>query len=400
MSVMMALPVPALAKFGDDTQAPAATESLPVILEEVVIDGQTATFMVVPYTAEQETELVDTLARLNPDGLHLGVAGDQDPALKTAAKTGFLKRIKAYVVGDENQLPLMQGLAKLSASSREKLKAKMKALTAACKKSAFGLISAVKYSAINGTSVWMTSSSVPAGAAVFSAISLWNAFILLKPEVWGAMIRKGANVGEIIVQGIANLSGIKISDIDKRVFKLTGKFVVTGSVSAVQVALIRSFEGQMAFMSRGWEGAFEDLAYISIHAIMNNYSIWDDVVLEKFREGKVSEAGVRNYLGAQYVLGGMLELGSYHDSLLSSLTLIGLTFSGVIYQILNTNQQEKIISVPRKLSFALRNGVVKVTKSREHVMRRIGSVKGRLNGCEKLLLDFKQLTNSPTEDPQ
>jgi hypothetical protein len=82
------------------------------------------------------------------------------------------------------------------------------------------------------------------------------------------------------------------------------------------------------------------------------------------------------------------------------LTLIGLTFSGVMYQILNTNQQEKIISVPRKLSFALRNGVVKVTKSREHVVRRIGSVKGRLNGCEKLLSNFKQITNSPAEDPQ
>jgi hypothetical protein len=392
MSAMMAFPVPALAKFGNDTQEPAATDGPPVILEEVVIDGQTATFAVVPYTAEQEAELVDKLARVNPDGLHLGVAGDQDPALKAASKTGFLKRIKAYVVGDEDQLPFMRGLAKLSAGSRERLKAKMKALTAACKESKVGLVSAISYSGILGTSVWMTSSSVPAGAAILSVISAWNAFILLKPEIWGAMIRKGANVGQKIAEAIGNYYGTEISDVDKRVFELVGKFAVTTAVGAVQVALIRSFEGEMGFMSRGWEGAFEDLAYITFHAIKNNYSIWDDVVIEKFREGKVSRKGVRNYLATQYIVGGMLELGAYQHSVWSTWVLIGLTFSGVIYQILNLDQREKLTSAPQRLNFALRNGFIKVAnRRRELVTRRIGSInKNRTNGCERLLMEDTQ----------
>jgi hypothetical protein len=282
----------------------------------------------------------------------------------------------------------------------------MKALTAACKESAVGLVSAISYSAINGTSVWMTSSSVPAASAIFSMISAWNAFILLKPEAWGAMIRKGANIGQKIAQGIANYYGIEISDMDKRVFELTGKFAVTSAVGAIQVALIRSFEGEMAFISRGWEGAFEDLAYITFHALKNNYSIWDDVVIEKFREGKVSRVGVRNYLATQYIVGGMLELGAYQHSVWSTWVLIGLTFSGVIYQILNIDQREKITSAPRKLKFALRNGFVKIANHRELVIRKIGSIKSqiattkKMSGCEKLLSDFKQLTNSPAEDPQ
>lgn len=384
MSAMMALPVPALAKFGNDAQAPAATDGPPVILEEVVIGGEKATFVVVPYTPEQEAQLVAKLARSNPDGLHLGVSGDQDPALKTVARTGFLKRIKAYVVGNEDQLPLMKGLTKLSFGARERLKSKMKALTSACKDSAVGLVSAMIYSSILGTSVWMTSSSVPAGVAIFSAISAWNAFILLKPEAWGAMIRKGANVGRKIAEAIGNYYGTEISDVDKRVFELVGKFAVTTAVGTVQVALIRAFEGEMAFLSRGWEGAFEDLAFLTFHAIKNNYSIWDDVVIEKFREGKVSRGGVRNYLATQYVVGGMLELGAYQHSVWSTWALLGLTFSGVIYQILNIHQRETIASAPRKLNFALRNGLIKVVnRHRELAMQRVGS-------CEKLLFDSRR----------
>lgn len=409
LAAMMAMPMPSFAKFGDTESIPAVTtDGPPVILEQIVDEnGQMAMFMTVPVTAEQEIEIINKMAPLNPEGFNLGVSGPDDPALKAAAKTGFLKRMKAYVVGDEEQLPIMQGLSNLSVGARERIKSKMRELSIACKNEWKGLVSGIAYSGIIGTSVWMTSNAVKAGVGIFSVVSAWNAFILLKPKVWGAAISRGGDAGRAVLEWVANKFGHRISDMDIRVYEMLGRFAVTFAVSAAQTALIRAAEGQMAFLTRGAEGALEDLAYITFHGIKNNYSIWDHVVLDKYKEGKISEKGVSRYLTAQYIVGGLLELASYQShatnalgqtvSVAGTVALIGLTASGVLYQLLNLDQREKLSAAPIKVGFVLRNGFVQATDRRDLVMRKIGSIRNRMAkrqrqqivNCEQLMFDLE-----------
>lgn len=409
LSAMMALPMPSFAKFGDTESVPAVTMDGPPVIVQEVFDqnGQMALFTALPVSPEQELEIIDKMGRLNPDGFHLGVSGPEDPALKAAAKTGYLKRMKAYVVGDEDQLPMMQGLSNLSYGAREKIKSKMRELSVACRKEWKGLLSAITYSGIIGTSVWLTSNAVKAGVGIFSVVSAWNAFILLKPHAWSAAIARGGDAGRAVLEWVAGKFGHRISDMDIRLYEMLGRFAVTFAVSAVQVALVRAAEGKMAFLSRGsLEAALEDLAYITFHGIKNNYSIWDHVVLDKYKDGKISEEGVSRYLTAQFVLGGLLELASYQShsqyewlqnvSVAGTVVLIGLTASGVLYQLLNIDQQERLKNAPVKVGFVLRNGFIQATDRRDLVIRKIGSIKNRLaknkrnqlSNCEQLMLDF------------
>lgn len=402
LSTMMALPTPSLAKNGNGDELPASTmEGAPVISEDMFdAQGNRASIDIAVIEAKDEVAAFDMLARHNPKGMHVGVADGEDILVKTAIKGGYLNKIKTYFVGDGEKSPLVQIEEKPSVRSR--LAEKMKNLTQRCKDSKVGLISSVAYSGIVGSSVWMTSSSVPAGAAIFSMVSALNAFVLLKPETWGKVLRGGGNLGQKLIEGVAMHYGVQASDVAIRAGQLVGRLAVIFTMSAAQVAAVRYFANEMEIVNHGWSNGWAtELAALFYFGALNSYNLWDHTILDLYERGKIGVKKVEQYLIAQFILGGALEWANYQNYPYVPVVLFGLTGLGILYQMLNIEQQSAVKDAPLKLKFALRNGTMSIASSNRRALidRKIGSYRSRLaktkpvkmSGCEMLLLQVDQL---------
>lgn len=400
LSAMMALPTPSLAKMNNDDVDPVTTEGAPVILHSVVIDGQPATLVLAPVAQEDEVELATKLAKNNPENLILEVAGPEDPVLKAVAKTGYLKKIKTYFVGKFEQSPLFQSDL-LKPAIKEKLRSQVDRFNAVYQEKKSGFMWALIYSGVNATSVGLTSSSVPAGMAVLGKLFFWNALMIAKPEVWGRILEASGNKALQLGERTAALIGSEFSDADKRLCEMGGKFAVSWAVNTVQAAMIRGWSGQ-------WTGSAADFATVAWFGVLNNYNIWDAVVLRKYNQKKISDKWVQNYFKTQFLLGSFLEVLAYRDVPYVSLALATTTLSGLLFLLLSEERREKIFTKAESLNLSFRAGYAQIASPQNHlalINRKIGSIRSRSakakanekSKCESALLPNTRLSTAASD---
>jgi hypothetical protein len=360
LSATMALPMPAIAK-NEAEARPGVTEDVPVIAEEVIVGGQRAMMLVAPVDQAHEERFVSELAKNRPDDTILMVAGSEDPALKAAARTGFLKRIKTFILGKAEQAPLVTE-SQAPRPLKQKLADKIKNLSAAAKSdTAVGLYFAFAYSAIQGGFTAYASSSVDAGLAVFSMFSLWNAFVLTKPTYWGKVLDVGGRAAVSLGEKIAGLCGVEMSETDKRIYEVVGKFAMSWTVTSLQGAYVKEWAGDFQGL-HGWRGFAEGFADSSVSGVQNNYNIWDAAVLKNNASGGYfTEHRTKWYFRWQMVVGAVMESLAFRGVPYVGLFLTAVTGAGAVYLALNPEKQIALNRQAMKFSVSFRSGVAYIS---------------------------------------
>ena len=360
LSTTMALPTASFAR-NDSIVQPGVTEDVPVFAQELDINGQLAMIFAMPIDADKEAQLVNDLAKSRPENSVLMVSGPTDPAVKAASKSGYWKHLKTFMVASPEQTPIAEQL-ELNFGLKDKFLRKLKSVTNATKSdTAVGLYFGLVYAGIQGGFTGYASSSVDAGLAVFSMFAMWNSFVLTKPQYWGKALDAGGRGAVAIGERVANLVGVEMSERDKRLFEVVGKFAVSWGVSAAQAGFVKQWSGDFEGLS-GWTGIAEGFADASMSGVQNNYNIWDAAVLKNNAEGGFfTEKRTKWYFRWQMVAGSILESLAFRGVPYVGLFLTAVTASGAVYLALNPEKQVLLTRKAMKFNVAFRSGVAYIS---------------------------------------
>lgn len=360
LSATMALPTASFAR-NDSIVQPGVTEDVPVLAQELDINGQWAMIFAFPVDPDKEVELVHNLAKSRPENSVLMVSGSSDPALKAASTSGYWKYLKTFVVGQPEQTPVAQQL-EFNFGAKDKFIRKLKAVTNAAKSdTTVGLYFGLVYAGIQGGFTGYASSSVDAGLAVFSMFALWNSFVLTKPNYWGKALDMGGRGAVAIGERVASLVGVEMSERDKRLFEVVGKFAVSWGVSAAQAGFVKQWSGDFEGLT-GWRGIAEGFADASMSGVQNNYNIWDAAVLKNNAEGGYfTEKRTKWYFRWQMVAGAVLESLAFRGVPYVGLFLTAVTASGAVYLALNPEKQVMLNRKAMKFNVSFRSGVAYIS---------------------------------------
>ncbi len=396
LSATMALPTTSVAR-NDSIVQPGVTEDVPVFAQELEINGQWAMVFAMPIDADKEHELVTSLAKSRPENSVLMVSGPADPALKAAASSGYWRYLKTYLVGQPDQAPITQQL-EFNFGLKDKLLRKLKAVTSAAKSdTAVGLYFGLVYAGIQGGFTGYASSSVDAGLAVFSMFALWNSFVLTKPQYWGRALHYGGRGATAIGERVASLVGVELSERDKRLFEVVGKFAVSWGVTVAQAGFVKQWSGDFEGLS-GWRGIAEGFADAGMSGVQNNYNIWDAAVLKSNAEGGYfTEKRTKWYFRWQMVVGSVLEALAFRGVPYVGLFLTAVTAGGAVYLALNPEKQVMLGRKAMKFNVSFRSGVAYISNPEQHrsSQRNFGRhIAGRVKRAAQACSDF--LVSSPS----
>lgn len=380
LSATMALPPQAYAAGSSQSPGrPATTEGVPVVLQPIVDgNGREALLAIAPVPQNEEAGVVTRLANSHPDNTILMVSGQNDPALKAAAKTGFLKRIKTFIASSVGAAPIFS-LGTLSAKTEEKLRAKIEAMRPS-KSDTSGIMLSLIYGGTIGVSTFYASGSVEAGLAITTMYFLWNSLLMFRPEFYNKAVDFGGNTGIATGRLVASLFGRELSEREKHLYEVLGRFAVAWSINFVQASAVKYASGDFSDLV-GVGGFFEGMADTANSANQNSYNVWDLVALRLYSEGRWTEKQVQRYFKFQMVVGGVAESLAYRGVPYVGLFLGTLTATGLVYVALTPQKQAKLNRTVRKLNLVFRAGIAHVVRPerRRETMERVAE------GCDRLL---------------
>ena len=388
ISAMMALPAPAMAREESTSAAPAVTEDSPVLVQTFDIDGQQATAFIGTVTADREAAFVSDLVRNRPENTILLASGPDDPALKAAAKTGWLKSLKTFIVGQPEDAPMVNPSAEDVAavsSFRGFLLQKLRSITRAAKSdTAVGIYFGLTYAGIQGGFTTYASSSVSSGAVVFAMYALWNTFILTKEKHWGRVLDRGGEAAIKVGGKIASLVGTEMSERDKRIYEVVGKFATSWAVGATQSGVVKGLSGDFQEL-QGLAGLAEGFLDAAKSGVQGNYNIWDAAVLKNNAEnGYFTEKRTKWYFRAQMVIGAILESMAFRGVPYTGLFLTTVVGAGAVYLALNPEKQVALHRTALKFNVSFRSGVAYISNPEIRQHRRLAAI--NLNhGCWQAL---------------
>lgn len=349
MSVALALPAPLWAH--GTVQPPKAKDGHGVLLQKISIPGGGEGYLVAAAVpAKDEPAAVRAIAQADSRGATeamMLVKGDDDSALSVLRETGLLKFLTIANAYDIEKIPDLGGLA---SSAKKKISEKLNALTAYCLERKEALVFAfIASGALGGLTVY-SSSSVGAGSAVMLANMLWMSFLLTSQTAWGKALNAGGNIARWLGEKALGFFGRKLSDHDKKIFELTGKFTASLIPNAIVAGVVLGATGQL-FMDSIWHA----VAHATLFGVLLNYNIWDAVVVPKVESGRLSERFGKNYFRLQILLGTLLEVGSYLGFGYSQGMLALATMAGVSYLAQQEKIEETLIPRARTLGGAFRS---------------------------------------------
>ncbi len=352
LSFALAFPVDLFAH--GTIQPPKATHGLGVLFQKVTTDdGQTGYLVAAAVPQKHEAEVVqalgETAAKHGAGSAVLLVDGADDPALAAAKAGGVLGMVTVAEAYDPEALPALKNY---SAYAKKKIASKISEITAYCREKREGLIFAFLASGALGGLTFYSSASVPAGLTVLAANFVWMSFLLTSQEAWGKTLNGGGNAVRWIGEKVLGFFGKKLSDRDKKLYELTGKFTASLIPNAVVAGIVLYGAGQL-YTDNVWT----ILAHATFFGMLLNYNIWDAVVAPKVELGKLSTRFRDNYVRLQILLGTLLEVSSYLGFGYAQGVLAFATVSGVGYLAGQEKIEETVVPRARMLG-----GLVKQKK--------------------------------------
>ena len=320
VSATMAIPAPSWAKSSEEG---SVKDDVPVILQPVQLpDGQTGYFVVVPYPEEQESLVLESLAKSHPKNLILGVSGPDDPALQTALAGHNTAWVNSFVVANASEAQILN-TNNIPKTLREKLKSKIAAINELCKRERTGLITAVIVSSILSGYIMVESASVSAGMKAFVALVGWVGFQAAFSEKWGAYLEKG---GEIMTKLITSAVGRDVRNSELgHASEAFGKLHATWVANSAVVWWVFANAGTL----HGW--SLESAITVAFYGFMGSTDILDAVVEEKVSQGKLAIRAFKRFIIARIITSTMIEVANYaHVPHLSELLTV-TTVAGALY---------------------------------------------------------------------
>lgn len=328
LSLALALPAPAFAH-GTNDQPPKATDGEGVLIQKIMSpDGKRVlgNLVLVTVSPKDEGAAVKALgerAAVEPGSAMMLVSGENDPALEIAKASGLLGAITIAKAYEPEALPALKAAP---ANVKNKILANIKKITDFAYEKRKGLMGAFVASSIIGGLSFYGSSSVPGGLTVAAANMVWLGFLMTSQDRWGRLLERGGDTGRWIGEKVLGTFGQKLSERDKRLYELGGKFLTSTGPNAVMAAIGLYFGGQLITDTLGTA-----LTQIAIFGAMLNYNIWDTVVDEKVQKGKLSESKREAYVWTQVFGGAVLEGSSMVGFAASQSLVAGITIAGVAY---------------------------------------------------------------------
>lgn len=364
LSATMALPAPSFAAANEVPSRADATDGVQVLYQEVTAaDGRPATIMLAAIPGEQAPEHFARVAAANPDRTVLEIAGSDDPVLKAVAKTGYLQRIRTFIVGESSQAPLYNSDS-VPSGLRAKWKAAVDRITNFCKREGDALQGAFAYSGIEGSYTFLASGSIPAGLAVFSKVMAFNAFVVLRPEYWGRALEAG---GDLVLKGatwVSKMIGVEMSAQVKKVFETVGKFNVAWAVNTLEAGMIKGWSGDFAGLS-GWTGIMEGFAEAAFAGFHNNVNIWDEYFINQFKQGLITETQLKKRLKRMQIFAALMQCWAYSHKFHSELAVLFLgmvSVAGLYYVALSEERQTKLKNHALKFHVSYKAGIANLAE--------------------------------------
>jgi hypothetical protein len=333
VSATMAIPAPLWAKDnGPEEDQASTTDGVPVILQPVQLsDGKSGYLAIVPYPEEQESAVIASLAKSNPQNLILGVSGPDDPALKTALESGHLPWINSFIVGSADQSQL---LAKAPKSLGERLKAKVKAITDLCKRERTGIITSLIVSGILSSYVMVESSSVSAGVKAMGALFSWIAFQSVASGKWEAYLEKG---GELMTKLMTWAIGRDVTRSELQFTETAGKFHATWLANSAVASFVFWSAGTSAGLN--FDGILQGFWY----GFLGSTDILDAAVGEKIKQGRLPASFFKKFVIARIIAAACFEVASYLHVDHVQFGLASITTAATLYLALSHRLDPKVV---------------------------------------------------------
>ena len=375
ISTMMALPTSAWA--GDSNPAvaraknPDATEAVRTFMTDFVDgEGRKGTFFYASIPESQTAQVVaGVMAAKTPDQEVFLQVSDKprDLVFDSAAWTGRAAEAQVYRVPSDGQYPFLK-FKNAAQSFKDKLWRNIVDFTKGCKERRETIMWGVGYAGIQGTYVGFSSGSVAAGVTIATMLSLWNAFITVKPHLWERYISAGGRGGLAAAMTVHRLTGWEMNRGAKRAWQVGGKFAATLAVGFVQAAAVSGSAGNLSGVNL--ESGLEVLQ----SSVENNYTILDAWAVRAF-----SPKGFGNWLKLEWIVGGCLEVLGYMNFGLVPAALTTITALGAVYLATSPAKREELKVSAAKVNFNLRYGVMTISdpQRRGDYVRGAASATGR-----------------------
>lgn len=324
--------------FAHSQHQPAAKDGDGALLQKVTINGQEVWVVAAAVDPKDEAEAVRKTGRT---GGTLMISGADDPALKVARDLQEWSTMSIAVAKPAEQIEIPSSVPQ---SVRQKIVSRINAITEFCKHEKKGLMFALFNSSLmTGLSIY-NSMSVPKGVATMAVTFAWVAFLMTSHQTWGKVMDAGAGAFRGLGRKVAGVFGKHLNPHDKKLFELTGKFVVSWIPNAMVAATVL-WGANHLHLDHLW-GTFIQAAW---YGLLLNYNIWDAAFLPKVERGELSEQFWKNYITIQVLFGSVLELTSYMGFNQSQNILGAAVVSGVIYLAAQDKIEETVVPRARSI---------------------------------------------------
>lgn len=321
VSATMALPGPLWAMEGSSSLAPAdAKDGVPVLFEQATLpNGASAILEMAPVSQSEERTLVPQLARENPSGLWLSVAGAGDPVLKDVRKTGNLGSVHTYLMSSEEDAPVVRSSA-VPYSFRQKIATKMRAITDFCKREKKGLMTALYVSSLSTGYVMYETSSVEPGLTAMIGLLGWATFQGVFTHSWEKYLMGGGSFLHNSLDKIHCWFGRQVNAAQKRLYQVSGMFAASWLANS-------AVDAYVFFQA----GTLSSLPEVLWYGFLSANDILDAIVLEKVRSGAVSAKFFKRFVLARILAGPIFDIATWINVPDVQLILGSITAGGLMY---------------------------------------------------------------------
>lgn len=334
LSAMMVLEAPVRAQGWDTIRSQGADNfhegQLPAVVFEPITtpDGETAYLALAQVGTADEATVVSELVQHNPEATSVVVSGTQDPAYQAAAKLAEFSRTNVFVAESLDKNPLLTNSA-APATLREKIKAKIKAVTDHCKKSKTGLMGAIIYStAMASIGTFYFSAGIGAGLQILGGLFIAYALIATRSHDWERLMAFPGNLATKLLTAAFG----QPSDKTKHVLKVLGTALATWAVGTMMSSFVFYMSGHLE--------SFWQVAYF---ALIGNYSVLDSGVIRKAESGVISEETKDRYFMWQFLIGTILECMGIAQVPGMQALLGTASVSGLLYMLIGEEKVDGVI---------------------------------------------------------
>ena len=284
----------------DNLRAAAAGDTAASYTEFTLPNGRRAYAFVAQIPDKDARQTFHNLAKANAGHFGVGTAGPRDEVTQWAQQESVPTGRTVQVIDDLSTMAAFQRERDIPLKAR--FVEKVRSMATEVREQKLNTVAAIGYAGtVAGGEVFWVSGSVPAAAAVFTAIAITSVFTATQGD-WEHIVEKVGNKSENGIAGALKAMGsaYEMGRLERRFVRGTGQFALMYGMSAAEVYGVTKMTGLHV-----------EPMHIAISAFAYSYAAFDAVVMRWYHHNMISKTTKTIWFLTQYVGGTMAALAMY-----------------------------------------------------------------------------------------